>query len=120
MKRREFIAALGGAAAWPLVVQGQQPAMPVIGFFGVGSAGAFADHLRAFRGGLKEEGFQEGGNVSFDLRWLGVSHDQAAAAAAEMVARRVDVIVATASAVLAVKAATTTIPILAVFGGDPV
>src|SRR5262245_31772131 len=118
--RRTLIAGLGVAAAWPLAVQAQRSTMAMIGFCGVGSAGAFADHFAAFRAGLKEEGFQEGGNVTFDVRWLGVSHDQAAAAAAEMVARRVDVIVATTSAVLAAKAATTTIPILAVFGGDPV
>jgi len=120
VRRRDFIAGLGGAATWPLAARSQRLAMPVIGFFGVGSAGAFADHFAAFRAGLKEEGFQEDGNVRFNLRWLGVSRDQAAAAAAEMVTQRVDVIVATTSAVSAAKAATATIPILAVFGGDPV
>jgi putative tryptophan/tyrosine transport system substrate-binding protein len=122
MKRRSFITLLGAAAAaaWQLAARAQQPAMPVIGFFSLGSSGAFATDLPAFRSGLKEEGFEEGSNVAFDFRWLPTEHDQAREAATELVSRRVHVIVATTSAVLAAKAATTTIPIIAVFGGDPV
>ena len=121
VRRRELIALLGGAAAgWPLVARAQQPSMPVVGFFSIGSLGAFADQLPALRAGLKTEGFEEGRNVAFDSRWLGTGPDRAAAAAAELVAHRVDVIVATTSAVSAAKTATTTIPIVAVFGGDPV
>src|SRR5262252_7521107 len=120
IRRRKFLATLGGAVAWPLGARAQQRATPVIGFFSLGSPGAFADQLLALRTGLKGEGFEEGGNVAFDFRWLATGYDQAREAAAELVARRVDVIVATTSAVLAAKAATTTIPIVAVFGGDPV
>ena len=121
LRRREFITLLGGATAtWPIAVRAQQPAMPVIGFFSLGSPGAFADQLPAFRTGLKEEGFEEGRNVAFEFRWLGTGYDRARAAAAELVTRRVDIIVATTSAVSVAKAATTTIPIVAVFGGDPV
>jgi putative tryptophan/tyrosine transport system substrate-binding protein len=121
MRRRAFISLLGGAAAaWPLTARAQQAAMPVVGFFSLGSLGAFTNQLPALRTGLKGEGFEEGRNVAFDFRWLAAGYDQAQAAAAELVARRVDVIVATTSAVLAAKTATTTIPIVAVFGGDPV
>jgi ABC-type uncharacterized transport system substrate-binding protein len=121
MNRRNLIMLLGGAAAaWPLAARAQQPAMPVIGFFSLQSSGAFSTDLPAFRSGLKEEGFEEGSNVAFDFRWLPTEHDQAREAATELVSRRVHVIVATTSAVLAAKAATTTIPIVAVFGGDPV
>jgi hypothetical protein len=64
LKRREFITLLGGtAAAWPLPVRAQQRAMPVVGFFSLGSPGAFADQLRALRTGLKGEGFEEGGKL---------------------------------------------------------
>jgi putative ABC transport system substrate-binding protein len=119
--RREFITLLGGAAAaWPLAARAQQTTMPVVGFFSIGALGIFADHLPAFRAGLKTEGFEEGRNVAFDSRWLGTGHDRGAAAAAELVAHRADVIVVTTTAVSAAKAATTRIPIVAVFGGDPV
>jgi putative tryptophan/tyrosine transport system substrate-binding protein len=86
--------------------------MPVVGFFSLGSPGAFADQLRALRTGLKGEGFEEGGNVAFDFRWLATGYDQARAAAAELVASRVDIIVTTTSAVLAAKAATRLRPVL--------
>jgi putative ABC transport system substrate-binding protein len=113
MRRREFITLLGGAAvAWPLAVRAQQRAMLVVGFFSLGSPGAFADQLRALRTGLKGEGFEEGGNVAFDFRWLATGYGQARAAAAELVASRVDIIVTTTSAVLAAKAATRLRPVL--------
>jgi putative ABC transport system substrate-binding protein len=121
LRRREFVTLLGGAAAWPLGgARAQQPAMPVVGFFSIGALGIFANHLPAFRAGLKSEGFEEGRNVAFDSRWFGTGPDRAVAAAAELVAHRVDVIAATTSAVSAAKTATTIIPIVAVFGGDPV
>ena len=68
MKRRTFIA---GAAAWPVAAQAQQPAMPVVGYVGVGSADASADRVRAFREGLGETGYVDGRNVTVEYHWLG-------------------------------------------------
>jgi ABC-type uncharacterized transport system substrate-binding protein len=122
MKRREFITLLGGAAtAWPLAVRAQQPAMPVIGFVSAGSPGPFSDRIGAFREGLRKEEFLEGRNVAFEFRWLrGDAYERMPQLAAELVARRVDVIVAGGGAAAAAKAATATIPIVALSGGDPV
>jgi putative ABC transport system substrate-binding protein len=121
MRRRQFLGLLGcAAAAWPLGARTQQPErIPVIGFFGA-SAGP-SDRLAAFREGLKGEGFEEGHNVAFEFRWLGVDgYNRLPALAAELVDRRVDVIIAGGAAAAVAKAATTTIPIVALSGGDPV
>src|SRR5262249_44380947 len=121
MKRREFVTLLGGAAAWPVAAQAQQPAMPVIGFLGTRTPDMGMDRLRAFRQGLKDTGYLERENVAIEYRWAENRLDRRPELAAELVHRPVAVIVTTnTSGALAAKAATTTIPIAFLTAADPV
>lgn len=124
MRRREFIALLGGAtAAWPRVACSQQPALPVVGWLNSGLPGDpfFMSLVSAFQAGLKDAGYVEGQNVAIDFRWGEGQYNRLSALAAELVAKRVDVIAAGGPpAALAAKAATQTIPIIFTSGDDPV
>jgi putative tryptophan/tyrosine transport system substrate-binding protein len=127
MRRREFIALLGAAAAAPSMVvpraaRAQAPALPVIGFLGAVTLEGFADRVRAFRQALKDAGFVEGENVAIDYRWAENQLDRLPALAAELVRKRVAVIFATGGTApaIAAKAATATIPIVFTIPEDPV
>src|SRR5262245_46654288 len=122
MKRRDFIALLGGAAAsWPLAARAQRPAKPVIGFLGLASPSTFASRIEAIRQGLRDFGYVEGTNITIEYRWAEGRFERLPELAAELVRSNVDLIVThTTPGSLAAKRATTTIPIVIALIGDPV
>ena len=122
MRRRQFIRFVGGAvAAWPFASRAQQAAMPVIGYLGIRSPAADAPFIAAFHQGLNEAGFTDGKNVTIEFRSAQNDYGRLPALAAELVQRRVNVIVPTSTpAALVAKAATATIPIVFEIGSDPI
>src|SRR5262245_23538352 len=123
MRRRELITLLSGAAvAWPLAARAQQPPIPVIGFLNNTTPETYAPFLAAFRRGLGQVGYIEGQNVAIEYRWGRNQHERLPDFAKELVQRAVTVIVACGGdqAVRAARAATSTIPIVATIGSDPV
>ena len=121
MRRREFIAGVGSAAAWPLAAHGQQ-AVPLVGFLCTQSPTGFARYVAAFRQGLQETGFVEGTNVAIEYKWAEGDYGRLPALAAQLLERQPAVIAATGGtpAAAAAKAATKTVPVIFEVGIDPV
>jgi putative ABC transport system substrate-binding protein len=121
MRRREFITLIGAATTWPLAARAQSPAKPVIGFLGGADPVGYAPQIEAWRLGLRDHGFVEGKNISVEYRWAEGRYDRLPALAADLVRRKVALIVTQGTpAAIAAKQATTTIPIVMAVVGNPV
>src|SRR5258708_30651767 len=121
MRRRDFMAGIAGSVAvWPLAARSQQPALPVVGFLHSQLADTYGDRLRPFGQGLKDAGYVEGQNVTVEYHSAEGQPDRLRALVADLIRRPVAVIVGNTAAMLAAKAATTTVPIVFYTGGDPV
>ena len=121
MRRREFVAGLGGAAAWPLTARAQQAAMPVIGYLGSGTPDTEGKRFAEIQRGLSDIGYVEGRNLAIEYLWAGYHTDLMPPLAAELVRRQVALIFVNGTpAALAAKAETKTIPIVFSIGADPV
>jgi putative ABC transport system substrate-binding protein len=123
MKRREFVAGIGGAIAWPFAARAQQPAtMPVVGFLNSGSQAPYAHLVSAFRKGLSETGFDEGRNVTIEYRWADGNYDRLPKLVDDLISRHVAVLYASGGSVsaLAAKDATHRVPLVFIMGSDPV
>ena len=119
MRRREFLSVLGGAATWPIWAHAQQP-MPVVGFLRSTSAASSARLVAAFRQGLSEAGFKEGQNVTIEYRWAEDELDRLPDLANDLIRRQPALVIGNVLATRALKAATSTVPIVFVSGSDPV
>jgi putative tryptophan/tyrosine transport system substrate-binding protein len=122
MRRREFIAGLGTAAAWPLMARAQRAAVPLVGVLSSSVANSYAFLMATFMRVLKEAGFNDGQNLAVEQRWANNRYDQLPEMAADLVRARVSLILAIGNNLpaRAAKAATSTIPIVFVMGADPV
>jgi putative ABC transport system substrate-binding protein len=121
VNRREFVALIGGTAAWLTAARAQQSAMPMIGFLGTATPELWADRLRAFHQGLNEIGYVDGRNVKIEYRWAEDDNTRFPALVDDLVRRQPAVIVADSlAAALPAKAATKTIPIVFAMAADPV
>jgi putative tryptophan/tyrosine transport system substrate-binding protein len=121
MRRREFIAGLGSAAAWPVVARAQQSQMPVIGYLNSGSRAANATNEAPFRQGLASMGFVEGRNVTIDYQYADGQYDRLSALATDLLRRQVAVIYADDNtSAMTAKATTTTASVIFRIGGDPI